>query len=253
MACPFTACSLQARAELLACVSSVYAVLRDQLASEDVRLFVRWLERFSRYPVGLDDSSTIHFSSIGAAKAWGEGLSVVDHGARVLPALSWLGSPAAATASSCRFRRPRRACAPQALSRCMPGAPLPAGPIQKSALAGLAALPPLPPSAAEVWPEALGVLCNMLRPFTTLPLRQYAQQLAALQVGWTGRVSLLLCPTFRPHARQLSPRGALHRVLPGLFGSHPHKRYQNVASSCVHRGAACRQKTHRRAALASPR
>ena len=84
MACPFTACSLQARAELLACVSSVYAVLREQLAAEDVRRFLRWLERFSRYPVGLEDSSTIHFSSIGRRAL--EGLVAPP---LALPACAW--------------------------------------------------------------------------------------------------------------------------------------------------------------------
>ncbi|KAG2500662.1 hypothetical protein HYH03_001428 [Edaphochlamys debaryana] len=87
---------------------------------EHVMLFVRWLDRFARYPVGLDDSSAIHFTTLG--------------------------------------------------------------PIQRAALAALSAMPPAITSS-NTWPAVLGVLCNMMRPYSTLALRAHAQQAAALQAA----------------------------------------------------------------------
>ncbi|KAG2443720.1 hypothetical protein HXX76_002066 [Chlamydomonas incerta] len=178
MAAPNTSTPLQARAELLACISTLASLLLlrtkpspaggsalDSFASvatsasggadlpgpgssfllggaagaaslsaaaggsgagaalppgepEHLLMFVGWLDRFARYPVGAEDSSTIHFTTIG--------------------------------------------------------------PIQKAVLGALAVLPPAV-TAAGAWPEVLGVLCHMLRPFNTLALRQYSMQQAAVQ------------------------------------------------------------------------
>ncbi|GIL75246.1 hypothetical protein Vretifemale_5026 [Volvox reticuliferus] len=155
MAAPNTSAPLQARAELLTCITTISSqllLLRSTRSGtsaavaggtvvlsssngideggvgaiapvatnpdpEQLLLILRWLDRFARYPVGADDTSSIHFTTIG--------------------------------------------------------------PIQKSAMAVMAALPPAV-SAAGVWPAVLAVLCNMLRPFSTLALRQYAQLVAAL-------------------------------------------------------------------------
>lgn len=62
------------------------------------------------------------------------------------------------------------------------------GPIQKAVLGALAALPPAV-TAAGAWPEVLGVLCHMLRPFNTLALRQYSMQQAAVQQACAAAVS----------------------------------------------------------------
>ncbi|GFR47515.1 hypothetical protein Agub_g9147, partial [Astrephomene gubernaculifera] len=166
MAAPHTSASLQARSELLSCITALAAQLMQRTRPapdqphhhtsasaahpppppsgssaatqaapgsapspsctspsagpdpESLLLFLSWLDRFARYPVGSEDSSQIHFVTMG--------------------------------------------------------------PIQKAVLAALAALPPAV-SAAGVWPAVLRVLCNMLRPFSTLALRQHANQAAALQ------------------------------------------------------------------------
>lgn len=42
----------QVRTELLASITAVHAVLREQLGGEDVRLILGWLDRFARFPIG---------------------------------------------------------------------------------------------------------------------------------------------------------------------------------------------------------
>jgi hypothetical protein len=56
-----TACYMQCRTELLATITTLYSVLHDQMNGDDVRMVIRWLDRFARYPTGTggDDTSCL--------------------------------------------------------------------------------------------------------------------------------------------------------------------------------------------------
>lgn len=192
MACPGTLATLQSRQELLSTITTVYGVLRERMDRQQLLLVVRWLDRFARYPVGAEDTSSIHFSTIG--------------------------------------------------------------PIQKAALQGFAALPPLPPAAlaaagegsGDAWQGVLGVLCNMLRPYSTLALRQNAQQAAAMAQSGSGVPRRSSVPIAVPHSSSSLSQLDLQS---GTAGSTPtHQGDAGAASSGAHSplrgaGAGSRQAT----------
>ncbi len=190
MACPGTLATLQSRQELLSTITTVYGVLRERMDRQQLLMVVRWLDRFARYPVGAEDTSSIHFSTIG--------------------------------------------------------------PIQKAALQGFAALPPLPPAAlaagtegsGDAWQGVLGVLCNMLRPYSTLALRQHAQQAAAMAQSGSGVPRRSSVPTAVPHSSSSLSQLDLQS---GTAGSTPtHHGDAGAASSGARsplRGAGSRQGT----------
>uniref|UniRef100_A0A7S0NBW2 Mon2 C-terminal domain-containing protein n=1 Tax=Chlamydomonas leiostraca TaxID=1034604 RepID=A0A7S0NBW2_9CHLO len=60
MSQPLTHAPLQARTELLSGLTAIHAVLRDQLGADDLRLLLGWLDRLARYPMGQEDSVSMH-------------------------------------------------------------------------------------------------------------------------------------------------------------------------------------------------
>ena len=55
MAAPNTSAPLQARTEMLSCITTLLATLREQLELQDVQMLLRWLDAFARCPVGVGE------------------------------------------------------------------------------------------------------------------------------------------------------------------------------------------------------